>query len=125
MLLSAMTGPVTARSPSSPTPRGRPLQGPQGLPGCVGMAMGLSSCCLVHHGLLRRTARCTGRHQLCALQGAGEGEAKVSLAQHLEVQRVPTSKPGRQVRKENQCQAEGLTQTRGGGDGDSAEGVSG
>lgn len=41
MLLSVTTGSVTARSPSLPTLRGRPLKGPQGLPGCVGTAVGL------------------------------------------------------------------------------------
>lgn len=41
----------------------------------------------------------------------GGREAKVSLAQHLEVQRVPTSKPGRQVKRDNRCGAEGSMQT--------------
>lgn len=47
------------------------------------MATGLVTCTLVAS---------PGGLQLCALQRAGE--AKVSTAQHLEVQRVPTSKPG-------------------------------
>lgn len=42
-------------------------------------------------GLSRRAARCTGGCQPCALQGCRE--AKVSITEYLEVQRVPRSKP--------------------------------